>query len=113
MTVLVGLDLAALRARAEAAIDAHFAVTATGRYAVKVAAARLVEAGGSSSLISAEAVARGMTPSALAGAILHRNETVYEATELARVQAKLAVRAASTPALIIAALKSAGIKLGG
>ena len=110
--MLVGLDLAGLRARAEAAVDAHFTAAASGRYAVKVAEARAVAAGGSSSLITAEASARGQEPAALAAKILARNTAVYEAAELARVTTKLAVRAATTPAAIIAALTAAGISLG-
>jgi hypothetical protein len=110
--MIVGPDLAGFRARAEAAIDAYFIAHASGRYAAKVAEARVVASGGSSALLTAEASARGVTATALATTILAKHASVYEAAELARVQAKLAVRSATTHAAIVSVLTTAGIALG-
>ncbi len=110
--MIVGPDLAGFRAQAEAAIDAYFIAHASGRYAAKVAEAHTVAGGGSSALLTAEAMARGVTASALAATILAKHAAIYEAAELARVNAKLAVRAATTHAAILSALKAAGISLG-
>jgi hypothetical protein len=105
--MLIGPNLADMRERAERAIDATMAPD--GRYAFKVAEARRVVDGLPSQLIDGEATLRGVEPFVLAAEILKRHETTTTAAELARVAAKLDVRAAADQAGIMAALNRAGV----
>ena len=105
--MLIGPNLADMRERAERAIDA--AMVPDGRYAFKVAEARRVVDGMPSQLIDSEAELRGVEPFVLAAEILKRHYSTTSATELARIKAKLDVRAAADQVGIMAALNRAGV----
>ena len=105
--MLIGPNLADMRERAERAIDATLAPDS--RYAFKVAEARRLVDGMPSTLIDREAELRGVEPFVLASDILKRHDTTTTAAELARVAAKLDVRAAVDQAGIMAALTRAGV----
>lgn len=98
------------KARAEQAFDLHLPPRRRdgSMDAYKIAQASAVLAGGASSLLTAEAALRGMTPEALAHAI-QVAAAAGEAAELERVAAKLAIRAAATHAAVRAILADLSI----